>query len=351
MARESCIRHPERESYLILREFYLLMTGDRPSAALLSYFEYRANGKLIEDPDIENPDIGHISISDFEKDLLHEATDKHIRDRLKYLESEGFITISGNRFKGHSYQFNTKRVQDCLDSVVIQVRSNDRKEGYGQTTEDVRSNDRTSIYKKYKEYKKEIKEGVPTPEPHVSRKSVRQKSSVVDLEKSTDGVPPLLSMDDESPAPSAAVSANAKKGRRKRVKPTESAYHTEECVRLYKDVWTPMFDSLRGSLDDRKNFVHGFDKLIESGVPLSVIVEGTEYYCAQKMAAVRGGRKSSVTLPPDGVRFFLGKNGGESYCLRAFERKQMRDSGEISSVDGSCGFTAEGVLRLLGKGA
>lgn len=353
MSRESCIQHPQNERLAVIRGAYKEATGDAVAAAILAYLEYLANGVLarhLEPENITQVDLGDLSIREFEDALLSLSTDKQIRKRLDYLEFTGVFQRAKRIGKNSGFTLNIsllqewammrqspKTYQDFLASVK-QPRSNNP----GQMTKQPRLNDQTTPVKQ------PSNPGQMTIPPYISNLSNKKVdqvsgsanaqaaiaesvSSGIDEENSSQ----TLVDQDHRKSPSTSKEKGSGKGknsaRRKRSKPATSEHYPDECLRLYQEVWTPMYVELRGDLDDRKQFVHGFDKLIESGVPLDVVIEGTEYYCAEKMKAIAQGKRDRVKTPPDGVRFFLGKDGGDSYCLKAVELKQMRSAGELSS--------------------
>lgn len=174
--RNGCIVHPPGFPFLQHRPEYLLMTEDSISAKLLSWFEFLTNCRLGLDPQ-GGVWLGGISASKLRVALIADATEHHIRARLEYLVSEGFLDRRGNQFNatGSDYKLNIAWVQECMDEAIEFLRSKDRgydldlldevlrsfgKGGLDQKIEALRSKDRSSIYKKYREFKKE-KENTP----------------------------------------------------------------------------------------------------------------------------------------------------------------------------------------------
>lgn len=128
----------------------------------------------------------------------------------------------------------------------------------------------------------------------------------------------------------------AKKGGRKkneprspRSAPAVSKRYPDESVELWGR-WSPMYKAFYGELDDRVKFMEGFDFLIDGGVELERIQTGTIAYVNGKNTAIAQGRKNSAAHPPRGDRFFAGKDGGESYCLRAYEALKEQESAKPS---------------------
>ena len=143
--RESCIQYPPGDWFVITRQCYrLLMDGDVIAAALLSYFNYRANRQL--DPESshipETIHLGPISISTFEVGLVHLSSDKQIRNRLKTLAERGFI--SSNRMNGKTvdYTFHIKAVQDALNTLSPIERPRSNNPGQMTGVKEPRSFDR-----------------------------------------------------------------------------------------------------------------------------------------------------------------------------------------------------------------
>ena len=147
--RESCISHKPKSSLLVIREDYFRLTRcDKVLAALLSVFEYWANGEVArswESPSrattdsasgsdagasprsgeiSKNPNsseesinLGIRTISEFEQLTLWIATDKQIRTKLKGLEELGFISILKGTGNHTAYTLNISYLQQALDAV------------------------------------------------------------------------------------------------------------------------------------------------------------------------------------------------------------------------------------------
>lgn len=202
MSRESCINHASKQVMAIIRQdYYLLMQKDTTAAALLSLFEYWANGEISRNPEAVDPWLGVRSIKEFETMLLGIATDKQIRLRLQVLKERGYIEVkqetSRGSIKNMAYRFVISKVQAAVDALNWQQakdgdrslaipeavkqerRSNNRRDDDGQTTDVTtvkqpthdgqitdarRSNNRTTIYKKNTEEDKETREKTHTRE-------------------------------------------------------------------------------------------------------------------------------------------------------------------------------------------
>ena len=178
--RESCIHHPTQQPVAIVRQdYYYLMNRDTIAAAILNIFEYWANGAIATQGNkaAENPWVGIHTIPEIQELLVGIATDKHIRERLKTLEENGFIERRKSRLGGRSYEyrFNIKAVQESLETLAKSgqttainpvkrpqsIRSNDRNnpvkrpEQSGQTT--------GSLYiRKIKKIRRIIRRGIKT---------------------------------------------------------------------------------------------------------------------------------------------------------------------------------------------
>jgi hypothetical protein len=173
MSRETCIQHRPHNRLAIVREDYFDLTGDAVAAALLNYFEYRANSALAPETEPENMSsvgIGPISIAEFQTSLLGLSTDKQIRRRLSYLRDQGAISCPDTRQgKTPNYTVEVSRIQrmlhgsesvekfgqttsvkqprsNNLGQITEPLRSNDQS-NLGQITEPLRSNDQYSLYK------------------------------------------------------------------------------------------------------------------------------------------------------------------------------------------------------------
>lgn len=61
MPKNSCVRHPEGDSFIMLRQTYLDITGGcKVAAALCSYFEFRHNAKLADLPEMNKKNAAQI---------------------------------------------------------------------------------------------------------------------------------------------------------------------------------------------------------------------------------------------------------------------------------------------------
>jgi hypothetical protein len=169
----------------------------------------------------------------------------------------------------------------------------------------------------YKETKEETKE-----ETASTSEAIESGGRASQRENFQDGCPEGSESSDQGSAKSKSSRLQDRKKKRVGSPPAFSTHYPDECLKLYRDHWSPMFVELRGGLDSRKLFCEGFDILIEEGIELDVIVQGTEYYCKAKMDAIAAGKQP--VMPPDAERYFLGKGGGESYCLRAYELLQSK---------------------------
>jgi hypothetical protein len=177
----------------------------------------------------------------------------------------------------------------------------------------------------YKEIKEETKENTASASEAIDGNE----------EGSQKGIESGCPRDSEEPGQGSAKSKSSRLQDKKKKKvsnpPAFSSHYPDECLKLYREHWSPMFVELRGGLDSRKLFCEGFDVLIEEGIELDVIVQGTEYYCKSKMDAIAAGRQP--VMPPDAERYFLGKGGGESYCLRAYELLQSKVGNSTSVME------------------
>lgn len=131
--------------------------------------------------------------------------------------------------------------------------------------------------------------------------------------------------------PRAKTRKSKKQPRSPRSQPALSQHHPELSLALWQ-LWSPMWREFYGELDDRAKFMGAFDWLIEQGVEAAHIDRGARFYIGSKMAAVQQHRKDSVHKPPRGDRFFLGRDGGESYCLRAYQLAQERPESASGSL-------------------
>ncbi len=111
--RTSCIRHPEKDSLIIVHRWQLAACdGDGCAAMLLSFIEYWHNWKLVQqtkakrankiaemhgdEPTQDESLYQFHNEEELEEGLLNYYGEKYIRKGLRYLEDLGFITISSN---------------------------------------------------------------------------------------------------------------------------------------------------------------------------------------------------------------------------------------------------------------
>jgi hypothetical protein len=126
--RESCIQHRHGSAFVQIRSDYQdLVDGDTVAAAILSIFEYWANGMIAVNPALADKSeiwLGKKSAADFEARIVQIAGHRQIRERLKHLEEAGFIRSKG----GHdgyakSYCFIVQAVQTAIEEGVLQKTS------------------------------------------------------------------------------------------------------------------------------------------------------------------------------------------------------------------------------------
>jgi hypothetical protein len=129
--RESCISHKPKSLLLVIREDYFRLTKcDKVLTALLSVFEYWANGEISKNTNESEGSInlGVRTISEIEKLTLWIATDKQIRIKLKELEKLGFISIHKGVGNYTAYTLHISYLQQVLNTVdwsipLAQLRS------------------------------------------------------------------------------------------------------------------------------------------------------------------------------------------------------------------------------------
>lgn len=118
--RESCISHKPKSLLLVIREDYFrLAKCDKVLSALLSVFEYWANGEISKNPSLaeESIDLGIRTISEIEKLTLWIATDKQIRTKLKELEELGFVSSCKGVGNHTAYSLHVPYLQQALDAL------------------------------------------------------------------------------------------------------------------------------------------------------------------------------------------------------------------------------------------
>lgn len=122
MSRESCIKHPAKQRMAVVKEIYKELTGKAGTAAILSLFEYWANGAIAANSNLASADIipvGAKPISEFEEMLLGLASEKCIRNMLKKLEDLGFIVRlqQATTDRTMHYGFCVDAVQAAIDRM------------------------------------------------------------------------------------------------------------------------------------------------------------------------------------------------------------------------------------------
>lgn len=122
MPRTSCIEHPKRHRFFMIREGYVALFDDFCAASLLALFEYWTNGELekMEREDIAEgePWIGS-TISEMSAEMLNFYSERTIKDSLKLLVQAGLLT-KGSTGKGSRslYLLNVAAVQDAIRSPM-----------------------------------------------------------------------------------------------------------------------------------------------------------------------------------------------------------------------------------------
>lgn len=123
MARSSCIEHPQRSRYLIIRDHYLYMFDqDLPAAALLAAFENLCNlelDRLTEEQQNIVPWLV-LDLPEVSRSTMGMYSGRSIQEALKRIEQSGLITVERRGLgKSNKYLFHYDRVQTALRKRYI----------------------------------------------------------------------------------------------------------------------------------------------------------------------------------------------------------------------------------------
>lgn len=351
MGRTGCIVHPPRFPFLIYRPEYLLLTEDPISAKLLSWFEFLTDSALASDGDSESPWLGCISAADLRVGLIADATEHYIRDRLDYLVAESFLERRGSRFRseGMDYRLNYRRVQSCMDTALEMLRSKDQgydldllgevlrsfsRGGIDQKIEVPRSKDRFSIYKKYREFKEDIKTGTSSIDDPSSLGNFSETPEEDRLEEFGSQQAVKVSLSEEK----ATRSKRTKGSGRRKPKSADEIYAIlgqdlyepakfEAWWIWYRDKVCRVFGVAYG---DKAAAAQAWINLVDDGVDLQRISDGSAAY----LRALRG--MSNPVGVPHGNNFLEGKRGHPTPYWRA-----ALEEGAESGGDFDFGFVPE----------
>lgn len=119
MPKDSCINHPSRGDFIILRRHMVdLCRGDHCAAAVLAYFEHHTNVELdrFSKAGVERPPWVWVTatLKSIAEGTVGLYSERRIRDRIDWLESIGILRVVRRDGGANSYLLNFDLINEHI---------------------------------------------------------------------------------------------------------------------------------------------------------------------------------------------------------------------------------------------